>query len=146
MSCLDFNVIPRGLTIKKAPQTDNEGIYERSLISNREKTLRKASQLLLKHLKSYHKGVITLIRNEIKEEADRLRRLSDFGVSISYIYCLANQIFQHCGKYKRRKLEELIKNNKQHTPKKKEEKKNKKQRNMPSTVQANQDYSPKNRQ
>ena len=74
MSFLDYNVIPRGLMIKKAPQITSKCIHKRSLISNLDKTLRKASQLLLKHLKIYHKGVIASIRSEIKEEEDWLRR------------------------------------------------------------------------
>ena len=92
MSCLDYNVIPRGLIIKKAPQTVGKGIYKRNVISNWERTLRRASQLLLKHLKNYHKGVVTSIKTQIKEQA-KLRRQIDCGQTISYIYHLAHERF-----------------------------------------------------
>ena len=46
-------------------------------------TLRKASQLLLKHLKTHRKGVIALFRSEIKEEEYQLKGQIGFEESMS---------------------------------------------------------------
>ena len=53
-----------------------------------KRTLKKTSQLLLKHLKGYHKSVIKLISYKIKGEEAKLRRRVDFLDN----FCLPNQL------------------------------------------------------
>ena len=59
--------------------------------------------------KEYHKGVIKLIHNEIKEEEAKLRRRLDFLENLGQIYQLANKTFQNSGQSKRRKLDKSTK-------------------------------------
>ena len=54
------------------------GALKWHLMTDWNRTLRKTSQFLLKHVKEYHKGVIKLIHDEIKEEEAKLRRRFDF--------------------------------------------------------------------
>ena len=62
------------------------GILKRHLTADLKRTLKMTSELLLKHLKEYHKGVIKLIHNEIKDEEAKLRRRVDFLDNLGQIY------------------------------------------------------------
>ena len=63
------------------------------LTTDCKRTLKKTSQILLKHLKGYHESVIKLIQGEIKEEEAKLRRRIDFLDNLGQIYQLANKTF-----------------------------------------------------
>ena len=84
-------------------------VSKQRLTADWKRTLKKASQLLLKHLQGYHKGVIKLIHDEIKEEEAKLRRRVEFLDNLGQIYRLAKKTFQKTDQPKGRKLDKLLK-------------------------------------
>ena len=78
IACLDNNVIPQGLKIKKVTLVAGELVSRCDLLAKWNKTLRKASQLLLKHLKSYHKSALTQLKMEIRKEEATFNNRRDY--------------------------------------------------------------------
>ena len=103
----------RLIIVKEAPMVASVGGLKRRLTTDWKRTLKKTSQLCLKHLKGYHKSVIKLIQDEIKEEEAKLRRCVDFFDNFGQIYQLANKTFRKFDQFKRRKLNKLLKGCKQ---------------------------------
>ena len=76
-ACLDHNVIPHGLKIKKIPLVAGELVTRRDLLAKWESPLQKASHLLLKHLKRYHNSALAQLENEIKEDEATVKNRRD---------------------------------------------------------------------
>ena len=60
--------------IKKVPMVTIEGDLRQGLMTKWDRTLRKTSQLLLKHLNTYHRAASAWIEEEIKQEESKLRK------------------------------------------------------------------------
>ena len=59
-------MIPKGLEIKKIPLVSGE-LVPREPSDEMEQYIKKTSQLLLKHLKSYHKTILIRLKNEVRK-------------------------------------------------------------------------------
>ena len=116
IACLDNNVIPKGLIIKKVPFVANELDFRRSLLTRWNKTLRKVSQLLLKHLKHYHRSLVRYFSDEIRKEEARLQGKVDFAERKSIIHHSSNKVFQRHQRKKQKKLGSLIANRRDTRP------------------------------
>ena len=79
----------------------NEGDLRCGLVTKWGGTFRKTSQLLLKHLKSYHWAASVWREEEIKREESNLRKRTDYEESISNIYHHVNSVFQKLSKVNR---------------------------------------------
>ena len=112
IACLDNNVTPKGLQIKKVSLVASELTPRRNLLAKWNNTLRKASQLLLKHLKYYHKSVLIDLQNEIRKEEAILNNRRDCKESTLIIHQHANKTLLNYETYKRNKLERLIRETK----------------------------------
>ena len=74
-----------------------------------EKILCKASRLLLKQLKHYHRTMVFQLQQQIEKQEGYVKRRRDFKDSISDIHEFANKIYQHHDLKKKKKLERLQK-------------------------------------
>ena len=111
ITCLDLDLIPRGLTIQKTPVVLGGGNVRR-LLSIWEKTLQKTSRILLKHLKHYYKTTLLTTNSKIWQEESRMRRWTDFMESLTVIRQHTDRIFREDEERKCRKIKWLDKTEK----------------------------------
>ena len=90
-ACLEHSVIPRGLMIEKTLQISNVDNQKCSAVW--ERTLNKASKILLRRLKIYHKKAINDLDIQIKKEKAGLSIRIDFIERLGDIYQNANSTF-----------------------------------------------------
>ena len=106
IACLNSSAIPKGLEIKKVPLVAGEPVSRRNLLKKWNNTLRKTSQILLRHLKSYHKSVLVHLKDEIRQEQAILNHRCDYQESLSAIHHYTNKVLQQQNTYKKKQVGE----------------------------------------
>ena len=111
-ACLDRDLIPKGLTIKKTLVVAGAGDVNR-LLSIWQRTLRKTSRILLKHLKHYYRTTLLAISRKIHLEETKLKGRTDFRDNWKtidqYMERITNGTMQE---RKRKKIKQLDKTSK----------------------------------
>ena len=102
-ACLRNDVIPWGLRMKSVPMVSDIGGMKRDLSHDWNKTLRKTSQLLLGHLKSYHRAVILALGDEIRDAEVNLRTHNDFEESLTIVQHMVDKTSHNYNQRKKKK-------------------------------------------
>ena len=110
-TCLDLDVIPRGLVIQKTPIVPEVGDVKR-LSSIWESTLQKTSHILLKHRKRYYRKTLLATNSKLRQEESKLRGRTNFEDSIIVINHHTDKIFWQVEERKCRKVKRLEKKKK----------------------------------
>ena len=106
-TCLDLDVIPRGLVIKKTPVVPEVGDMKR-LSSIWENTLQKNSRILLKHLKYHYRMTLLTTNSKMQQEQSKLIGWMDFEESLIAINHHNDRIFQQENGWRRQKRRDYI--------------------------------------
>ena len=108
-SRLRNNIIPHGLLIKKPMMVPNISSPMKSFQKNWNRVLMKASQILLKLLKNYHRDTLSILEKEIVHLEISLQKDTNYRFHLVKINHYAEYWGRRCDERKQKKFNRLLK-------------------------------------
>ena len=109
-SCLGKNIVPKGLRIRTIPVVPQVKCLEHMLHKKWETTLNRASHILLKHLREYHKEAISILTRKINRMEAWLRTDANFSTELDRILSNTRRRAKVDEESKRKKVSKLLGN------------------------------------